>query len=114
MSYLGNTPENYSFASGYDSFNGDGATTNFVLTRRIAGANDVIALVGTTIQNPDSAYTIALNSYGTSNIAFTSPPTSGTNNIVVRYNYERLVAYNLVTEAQLQAGSVTESKLATG
>jgi hypothetical protein len=114
MSYLGNTPENYGFTSGYDSFNGDGTTVDFVLTRRIASVNDVIAVIENVIQDPISAYTIAINASGTSTITFTSAPPSGTNNIVVRYNYERLVAYNLVTEAQLQASSVTESKLAAG
>ena len=114
MSYIGNTPENYSFASGFDGYSGDSSTTAFVLTRKIAGANDVIAIVENVIQDPSSAYTIDVNGTGTSTITFTSAPPTGTNNIIVRYNYERLVAYNTVSEAQLLGSSVTESKIAPG
>ena len=73
MAYIGNTPEVNSFASGSDSFNGDGSTTKFTLSRRATGVNDVIAVVENVIQDPFTAYTIAANNTsGTADITFTS------------------------------------------
>ena len=37
MSYIGNTPENYSYASGFDSYSGDGI--NPVLDRKSTRLN---------------------------------------------------------------------------
>ena len=115
MAYIGNTPEVNSFASGSDSFNGDGSTTKFTLSRRATGVNDVIAVIENVIQDPFTAYTIAANNTsGTADITFTSAPTSGSGNIQVRFNYAQQVSYNVINGANILGGTITESKIADG
>jgi hypothetical protein len=80
MPYLGNTPTTQSFISGTDYFSGNGSTTAFTLTRTVASVNDIEAVVNNVVQRPNDAYTIS----GTT-ITFTSAPSSGTDNIYVRY-----------------------------
>ena len=115
MAYIGNTPEVNSFASGSDSFNGDGSTTKFTLSRRATGVNDVIAVIENVIQDPFTAYTIAANNTsGTADITFTSAPPSGSGNIQVRFNYAQQVSYNIINGANILGGTITESKIADG
>jgi hypothetical protein len=80
MAYVGNTPTTQSFISGTDYFNGNGSTTAFTLSRTVASVNDIQAVVNNVVQVPNDAYTIS----GTT-ITFTSAPSSGTNNVYVRY-----------------------------
>ena len=113
MSYLGNTPEIYNFVAGADQFNGNGSQTVFTLSRRVTSVYDVIPVIENVIQDPFNAYTIAANTVsGTADITFTSAPLSGTGNIYVNYRATQLVSNDIVTTSQLQANSVTQTKLA--
>ena len=80
MPYLGNTPTTQSFTSGTDYFNGTGAQTAFTLSRTVNSVNDIQVVVNNVVQVPNDAYTLS----GTT-ITFTSAPSSGTNNVYVRY-----------------------------
>jgi hypothetical protein len=114
MAYIGNTPEVNTFAAGSDNFNGDATTTKFTLSRNVTGVNDVIAVIENVVQDPFTAYTIAANNTsGTADITFTSAPPSGTGNIQVRYNYAQIVTYDIIDGANILAGTVADSKLAT-
>lgn len=77
MPYLGNPPSARSSTTIKDTFNGDGATTQFTMTQ--AGtANNVDVFVENVRQEPGVAYTCSGNV-----ITFTAAPLSGTGNIYV-------------------------------
>ena len=80
MSYIGNNPVTQSFISGTDYFNGTGSQTAFTLSRTVASINDIQVTVNNVVQQPNDAYTIS----GTT-LTMTSAPSSGTNNVYVRY-----------------------------
>ncbi len=80
MGYLGNTPTTQSFTSGTDYFNGTGSQTAFTLTRNVNSVNDIQVTVNNVVQQPNDAYTVS----GTT-LTMTSAPSSGTNNVYVRY-----------------------------
>ena len=79
MSYLGNTPTTQSFIAGTDTFSGTGSQTAFTLSRSVNSVNDILVVVNNVDQQP-TAYTAA----GTG-LVFSAAPSSGTNNIYVRY-----------------------------
>jgi hypothetical protein len=103
MAYIGNTATTTNFTQGTDYFNGDGSTVAFTLSRPVSSVNDIEAIVNNVPQDPSSAYTVS-----GSTITFTGAPSSGTNNIRVRY----------LTTIQLAnvpaAGSVTKTHLDVG
>ena len=80
MAYVGNTPTTQSFISGTDYFSGTGSQTAFTLSRVTASQNDIEVVVNNVVQQPNSAYTVS-----STTLTFTSAPSSGTNNIYVRY-----------------------------
>jgi hypothetical protein len=80
MAYLGNTVQNQGFIPAIDTFSGNGSTTAFTLSRPVASVAQVEAVINNVVQDPNTAYTVSNNT-----ITFTSAPSSGTNNIYVRY-----------------------------
>lgn len=102
MSYIGNTPTSQAFAPGTDTFNGDGTTVAFTLSRNVATVNDIQVVVNNVVQQP-TAYTVA-----STTLTFSAAPSSGTANIYVRY-----LSTNLQTIAP-QQGSVNKQILDVG
>lgn len=86
MAYLGNTPTTQSFIAGTDTFSGTGSQTAFTLTRSVNTVNDILVVVNNVEQQP-SNYTVS----GTT-LTFSPAPSSGTNNIYVRYLSTTLTA----------------------
>jgi hypothetical protein len=80
MAFIGNTPQNQSFAPAIDYFNGNGVTVTFTLSRPVASVAQMIVAIDNVIQNPSSSFTVSGNA-----ITFSSAPLSGTNNIWVEY-----------------------------
>jgi hypothetical protein len=86
MSYIGSPPSTQSFAPGTDTFSGDGTTVAFTLSRNVGTVNDILVVVNNVDQQP-TAYTVSV-----STLTFTAAPSSGTNNIYVRYLSTNLTA----------------------
>ena len=101
MSYLGSPPASQFFAPGTDTFSGDGTTVAFTLSRNVGTVNDILVVVNNVDQQP-TAYSVSV-----STLTFTAAPSSGTNNIYVRY-----LSTNL-TAIVPQYGSVVPSSLST-
>jgi hypothetical protein len=101
MTYLGSPPASQFFAPGTDTFNGDGTTVAFTLSRNVATVNDILVIVNNVEQQP-SNYSVSV-----STLTFSTAPSSGTANIYVRY-----LSTNLQTIAP-QQGSVYPSSLST-
>jgi hypothetical protein len=76
MAYFGVTPSNVFGQGTKDSFDGDGSTTAFTLSRAVLLATDIEVFVGNVRQEPNVAYTVS----GTT-LTFTGTPASGTGNI---------------------------------
>jgi hypothetical protein len=76
MAYFGVTPSNVFGQGTKDSFDGDGSTTAFTLSRTVQLATDIEVFVGNVRQEPSVAYTVS----GTT-LTFTGTPASGTGNI---------------------------------
>ena len=102
MSYIGSPPASQAFAPGTDTFSGTGSQTAFTLSRNVATVNDILVVVNNVEQQP-SHYSVS-----TSTLTFSTAPSSGTNNIYVRY-----LSTNLITIAP-QQGSVTNKALDVG
>ena len=77
MSYTGNAPATQYTSTVKDTFNGDGSTTDFTLSRPSL-VNNLEVFVENVQQEPTTAYTVS----GTT-LSFTSAPVSGTGNIYV-------------------------------
>lgn len=101
MSYLGSPPASQFFAPGTDTFSGTGSQVAFTLSRNVATVNDILVIVNNVEQQP-SHYSVS-----TSTLTFSTAPSSGTNNIYVRY-----LSTNL-TAIVPQQGSVTPASLST-
>jgi hypothetical protein len=104
MAYLGNTPTTQSFISGTDYFNGNGSTTAFTLSRTVGSINDIQVTVNNVVQQPNDAYTLS----GTT-LTMTSAPSSGTNNVYVRYlsTTTQVITPSQNTVGTAQLGTIT-------
>ena len=109
--YIGNTPLTQLFTNLSESFNGNSSSVNFTLSRSVNNAYDIEVVVGGTQMNPFTEYSVN----GTT-LTFTSPPTTGTKNIVVTYrNYNKFYAVPdplSVTSEMLSANSITTKEIA--
>lgn len=101
MSYIGSPPSTQSFAPGTDTFSGTGVTTAYTLSRNVATVNDILVVVNNVDQQP-SNYTVSNNI-----LTFSTAPSSGTNNVYVRY-----LSTNL-TAIVPQQGTVSPASLST-
>ena len=79
MAYIGSTPTTQSFIAGTDSFNGTGSATNFTLSRFVNSVNDIQVVVNNVVQYPPN-YSVSGNT-----LTISPAPSSGTNNVYVRY-----------------------------
>lgn len=102
MAYIGSTPTSQSFIAGTDTFSGTGSQTAFTLSRAVNSVNDILVVVNNVDQQP-SAYSVS----GLT-LTFSAAPSSGTNNVYVRY-----LSTTLQSIAPSQ-GSVSPDKLTTG
>ena len=109
MAYIGNGPEINSFTIAVDRFNGTGACTQFTLTRDIDDPLAIEVVVDGVIQAPTTSYTVTNGL-----MTFDEAPSSGTNNITVRYLAPVVVTFNQVTASQILANSVTQTAIAVG
>jgi hypothetical protein len=91
MPYFGKEPLNAFNFPTKDSFNGDGSTTAFTLSRPVTTASDLEVFVGNVQQEPTTAYTVA-----NTTLTFTGTPATGTNNI---YAIHRGGGTQLLTQA---------------
>jgi hypothetical protein len=110
MAYLGNEPGVGSFIVATERFNGTGSCTQFTITQTgIQDANVVDVIVNSIQQDP-------INSYSITNgvITFTEAPSTGSQNIIVRYRATTVITYNNIQNAQIPDGTITASKLASG
>lgn len=80
--YIGNTPTTQAFTFGTDSFDGDGTTLQFTLSRSIPNVFAITVIVNNVPQNPFT------NSFSVNSniLTFTEAPSTGTKNIWVFYN----------------------------
>jgi hypothetical protein len=110
MSYIGSTPTTQSFIAGTDSFNGTGSQTAFTLTRLVNSTNDIQVVVNNVVQYPPN-YSVS----GTT-LTISPAPSSGTNNVYVRYlstTLQTITPSDLtVSTAKIQTSAVTTLKIA--
>jgi hypothetical protein len=76
MPFIGKEPLNAYNTPDKDSFDGDGSTVAFTLSKPVALASDLEVFVGNVQQEPTTAYTVSNKT-----LTFTGTPATGSNNI---------------------------------
>ena len=110
MAYIGNEPGVGSFIVSTERFNGTGACTQFTITQTgIDDANAIDVIVNSVVQDPTNSYSITDGV-----ITFTEAPSSGTDNIIVRYRATTVITFSSITTSQILDGAITASKIASG
>ena len=95
MAYIGKEPSFGAFEK--DIFTGDGSTTQFTLTHTVASATSIIVSLGGVIQEPGSAYDIAMVS-GSQKITFASAPANSVRCFVIYLGRQQIVSARAVTD----------------
>lgn len=110
--YIGNTPVTQLYNSALDSFNGDGTTVAFTVSRVVGTEKDLDVTVNGVPQDPNNSYTV-----NGSVVTFTEAPSVGTGNIIVRfraYVVTKIVPDDeSVTAAMIANNSITGAKIAS-
>ena len=110
MAYIGNEPGVGTFIVSTERFNGTGACTQFTITQTgIDDANAIDVIVNSVTQDPINSYSITDGV-----ITFTEAPSSGTQNIIVRYRATTVITFSSITTSQILDGQITASKIASG
>ena len=103
MSYIGSPPTSQAFAPGTDVFSGTGSQVAFTLSRNVSTVNDIQVAINNVVQQPVN-YAVSGNT-----LTITEAPSSGTNNVYVRY-----LSTNLQTISPQQGSVALTSFSATG
>ena len=110
--YIGNTPTTQLHVSALDSFNGDGTTVAFTVSRIVGTEKDLDVTVNGVPQDPNNSYTVNGDV-----VTFTEAPSVGTGNIIVRfraYVVTKIVPDDeTVTAAMIANNSITGVKIAS-
>lgn len=121
--YIGNTPTTQLHVSALDSFNGDGTTVAFTVSRIVGTEKDLDVTVNGVPQDPNNSYTV-----NGSVVTFTEAPSVGTGNIIVRFRAyvvtkivpddesvtAAMIANNSITGVKIATGTLTGDKIASG
>ena len=121
--YIGNTPTTQLHVSSLDSFNGDGTTVAFTVSRIVGTEKDLDVTVNGVPQDPNNSYTVNGDV-----VTFTEAPSVGTANIIVRFRAyvvtkivpddesvtAAMIANNSITGAKIATGTLTGDKIASG
>lgn len=107
MALLGNKLQQAYSATAKDTFNGDGSTVAFTLSRP-SRTNDVEVFVENVQQEPTVAYAVS----GTT-LTFTEAPVSGTGNIYVIHRTQATQSLTVNTD-DITDGAITAAKIADG
>ena len=111
--YIGNTPTTQLHVSSLDSFNGDGTTVAFTVSRIVGTEKDLDVTVNGVPQDPNNSYTVNGNV-----VTFTEAPSVGTGNIIVRFRAYVVTMIvpddESVTAAMIANNSITGVKIASG
>jgi len=107
MAYTGNVPATQYTSTVKDTFNGDGTTTDFTLSRPSL-VNNLEVFVENVQQEPTTAYTVS----GTT-LSFTSAPVSGTGNIYVIHRGPAVQQVVPPAGVVIDASSITTTGSAT-
>ena len=113
MAYFGVTPSNVFGQGSKDSFNGDGSTTAFTLSRSVLLATDIEVFVGNVRQEPTTSYT----TNGTT-LNFVGYTVAASDDIYVIFSGKALQTIvppdGSVSTAKIASSAVTNAKIATG
>ena len=105
MAYIGNEPGVGTFIVSTERFNGTGSCTQFTITQTgIDDANAIDVIVNSVTQDPINSYSITDGV-----ITFTEAPSSGTQNIIVRYRATTVITFSSITSSGVLPSAAANS-----